>query len=178
MNWDAIGAIGEVVGALLVVGSLLFVGFQIRQSVRESRAATMDRITSGWVDFYYKLSQDADLSEIMRKGMNDLSSLTDPEHFRFNVLLIGMFRSWHNAWYQWRLGVFDMESWDSQMRTIRSFLTLPSALAVWEERKIVLPEAFRSYIEAEVADKGAAYSYEWARSIANNPLNKVMESEP
>lgn len=35
MNWDAIGAIGEVVGALAVVISLVYLALQIRQNSRQ-----------------------------------------------------------------------------------------------------------------------------------------------
>ncbi len=34
MNWEAIGAIGQMIGALAVFASLVFVGLQIRQSDR------------------------------------------------------------------------------------------------------------------------------------------------
>ena len=178
MNWDAIGAIGEVVGALLVVGSLLFVGFQIRQSVRETRAASMNNIMSGWCDWYQRLSEDAELSEIVQKGAEDMSSLTDLERFRFVVLLTGNFRAWHNAWYQWRLGVYDAESWESQMRTIMGFLSMPGARAVWDERKFILPEAFQSYVEVEVAKKGATLSYERVSPNTTNPPKNTMEPDP
>ncbi len=43
MNWDAIAAVGETIGALAVVASLIYVATQIRQanriSIRETRSA-------------------------------------------------------------------------------------------------------------------------------------------
>lgn len=38
MNWDAIGAVGEVVGAIAVVATLFYLALQIRQNTRMSRA--------------------------------------------------------------------------------------------------------------------------------------------
>jgi len=37
MNWDAIGAVGEVVGAVAVVVTLLYVARQIRQANAQSQ---------------------------------------------------------------------------------------------------------------------------------------------
>ena len=37
MNWEALGAIGELVGAIAVVGTLFYLGFQIRQSNKQQR---------------------------------------------------------------------------------------------------------------------------------------------
>jgi len=38
MNWDAIGAVGEIVGALAVVATLAYLALQVRASTRESEA--------------------------------------------------------------------------------------------------------------------------------------------
>ncbi len=38
MNWDAIGAIGEIIGALAVVATLFYLAFQIRQNTKVTRA--------------------------------------------------------------------------------------------------------------------------------------------
>ena len=34
MNWEAIGAVGEIVGAVAVVGTLFYLAIQIRQNNR------------------------------------------------------------------------------------------------------------------------------------------------
>ena len=48
MNWDAIGAFGEIIGAIAVVISLLYLATQIRQSnklaVQESRKGYIDKV--------------------------------------------------------------------------------------------------------------------------------------
>jgi len=38
MNWEAIGIFAEVIGAVAVVISLLYVGIQIKQSAASTRA--------------------------------------------------------------------------------------------------------------------------------------------
>ena len=47
MNWDAIGAIGEIVGASAVVISLVYLASQIRIQNRESRAASVHLVIDG-----------------------------------------------------------------------------------------------------------------------------------
>ena len=48
MNWDAIGAIGEIAGAVGVIATLLFLGLQIRHSAKSTVAATFDAILAEW----------------------------------------------------------------------------------------------------------------------------------
>ena len=42
MNWDAIGAIGEVIGALAVFITLGYLAIQIRQNTKAVRASALD----------------------------------------------------------------------------------------------------------------------------------------
>ncbi len=48
MNWEAISAIGEIVGALAVVITLVYLAIQIREQNRESRAAAIDSLSQQW----------------------------------------------------------------------------------------------------------------------------------
>ena len=48
MNWDAVGALAELVGATGVIASLIFVGFQVRGSIPSSRTRTWHRASSTW----------------------------------------------------------------------------------------------------------------------------------
>lgn len=42
MNWDAIGAIGEIIGATAVFLTLAYLALQIRQSTKAIQASAVD----------------------------------------------------------------------------------------------------------------------------------------
>ena len=46
MNWEAIGAIGEVIGALAVVASLIYLASQIRQNNKLARNDSLQTVAS------------------------------------------------------------------------------------------------------------------------------------
>jgi hypothetical protein len=48
MNWEAFGAIGEILGAAAVVVSLAYLAIQIRRQNEESRLAAMHEISVGF----------------------------------------------------------------------------------------------------------------------------------
>jgi hypothetical protein len=48
MNWEAIGAVGEVAGAIGVIATLGYLAVQIRHNTRSVRAASRLDIASGW----------------------------------------------------------------------------------------------------------------------------------
>ena len=64
MNWDAIGALGEILGAMAVIGSLLFVGVQIRSNTRASQIATTHNLTDIFLTVTAKISEDPEMARI------------------------------------------------------------------------------------------------------------------
>ena len=46
MDWDAIGAIAEVLGSIAVIASLIYLSIQIRASTSQSRAQLFQQVTS------------------------------------------------------------------------------------------------------------------------------------
>ena len=58
MNWEAIGAVGEIIGAIAVVASLVYVGIQVHQSNILSRSQTRQSIMQLVQQELYKLADD------------------------------------------------------------------------------------------------------------------------
>lgn len=86
MNWEAIGAIGELVGALGVILTLAYLAIQIRQNTK----STDKQNRRDAMEFVYTSSRpmidDSELAEIYLRGMDDFHSLTDVEKLRFHYL--------------------------------------------------------------------------------------------
>ena len=75
MNWDAVGAIGEIVGAIAVVATLGFLAMQIRQGSQSQREANaiarseaVDRVFEQFTGFRRLLASDADITRIWLAG--------------------------------------------------------------------------------------------------------------
>ncbi|GAF93200.1 unnamed protein product, partial [marine sediment metagenome] len=71
MNWDAIGAVGEIVGALAVVITLIFLTIQIRQSTAAVRHSTSRGIQEDANAWRFKIIESEEVSELFRKGLTD-----------------------------------------------------------------------------------------------------------
>ena len=71
MDWDAIGAIGEIVGAAAVFGSLFYVGRQISQSVLAIRGQTFQSLVQSLVQLNSSLMDSPALAEIIGKTIKD-----------------------------------------------------------------------------------------------------------
>ena len=68
MNWEAAGAIGEIVGAAAVVLTLAYLALQIRQSNKAARIAARLETTRQYADFLDGLFTDPNLARVFREG--------------------------------------------------------------------------------------------------------------
>ena len=70
MNWEAIGAVGEVGGTLLVGVTLVYLVIQVRQNTSELRTASRQGVSSGYRAVNEKLL-DVSVSEAYSVGLRD-----------------------------------------------------------------------------------------------------------
>ena len=98
INWDAIGAIGEVIGTAAVVVSLIYVGFQIRQNTSSAQASTFQSYVENAMGWMASVYEDEELCELWRRGSDDLESLNTNEKDRYSFLLLAFFRMFENVY--------------------------------------------------------------------------------
>ena len=94
MNWDAIGAIGEIVGALAVLVTLLVLVFQLRQNTKEMRANSVRSLQEKSIDpslatLYADLIREQ--VHIVAPGQNDVEKLDPPRMRQGNEMYLRQF---------------------------------------------------------------------------------------
>ena len=128
--WEAISAIGQIVGALAVVISLIYLATEVRSNARATRLAA----TRSTLDSLYRLIQQItehpDLAELRSRGFDDFESLEGTDRARFFSYMHGLFRNMEDVYYLHLRGHLDPHFWrgleavmrDSQYKTWSSGL--------------------------------------------------------
>ncbi len=68
MNWEALGAIGETVGAIGVVATLLYLAVQIRQNNRKLGESTSAALNQFFANINSRISSDEQFAELFIRG--------------------------------------------------------------------------------------------------------------
>jgi len=84
MNWDAIGAITELLGAIGVISSLVYLAAQIRDGRHALRASTYSEIFQGVHEAINSVLHVPGLAGIVSSGMADYEQLGYEDAFQFN----------------------------------------------------------------------------------------------
>jgi hypothetical protein len=86
MNWEAIGAVGEILGAVAVFLSLIYLAVQIRGSTKQSRAAMVQAIASDFAQTHDPYLLNSELAEIVVKlGDNETLSPTEQRQWESSL---------------------------------------------------------------------------------------------
>ena len=148
MNWEAIGAVAEILGASAVVASLLYLARQMRHSTTVTQAATRGTFAQLTTNVLLQIASDAELASIFRRGQNDPDSLSDDEKFRFDLLLYTIFDHWEAMYSQTKRGALTEEDWEKyDTAIIGSYLAQPGAQRFWETVSDMYSASFREYID-------------------------------
>ncbi len=147
MNWEAIGALGEMIGAGAVVTSLIYLAIQIRGRNSEARTAGMHAVSEGFRDSIGSLAEIPHVAKIWIKSNEDPNSLTDEELVQMFAVAQRNFRVWEEAFGLYRNGRLDENIWEGITKQYASFLSHRGFRHVWEFRCEYYNQEFRHYVD-------------------------------
>ncbi len=121
MNLAAIGAVSEVIAAVAVVISLVYLATQIRQATKIARATTRNAIAERAQSLSQDIIDNADMAEIFVKHLNG-EELNAVETLRIQGRCYRDMRHWENIYYQVREGLLTDEEWLGFRRNLAALL--------------------------------------------------------
>jgi hypothetical protein len=86
INWDALGAIGEIVGALAVVLTIFYLSTQVKQNTAQSERVENQDFLNRWSDLSRMMVTDENLMSLWLKGLKDHQSLSEEDWAKFKIL--------------------------------------------------------------------------------------------
>ena len=104
MNWDAIGAIGEIVGAVAVLITLVYLALQVRQTRKMQLAESIRATRAERRDFFTALRDSPFIHEILEKLQNG-ETLSYAEKSRLTAHHAVNWGQLYSAWLQDKLDI-------------------------------------------------------------------------
>ena len=147
MNWDAIGAIGEIVGGLAVLVTLVYLALQIRQNTTQAKAASHHAISDSLNQINILFGQSTEVSALYVKGMEDRSSLTNEQRWQFDAILRAYFHVCETMYFQSNVGTGDRGIVMAEERGMKIILTSSGGRESWKENPFGFSIEFRAYVE-------------------------------
>ena len=142
-------SIAEILGAIAVVVSLLFVGLQVRANTRASQAATYQEQLGLEIGVLSTAAANPGLarlySDTFDKG--DFEGFNEEESAQAQWLWVATFRLWEGFYLQHLSGAMSPEGWAAREPVVRAISQLPIACTFADD--ITISGEFEEYVRAQ-----------------------------
>jgi len=142
LNWEAVGAVGEMLGAATVVATLFYLARQVKHATAVARSAARQAISQMNVDSWGASLDSRVISRACTKVATG-EELTPEELANYNRWILMRMRFVENAHYQYTEGLLDADEWSGYAALI-SFLVGPNRTAseFWAQASVAYSPRF------------------------------------
>lgn len=146
MDIVELGAIGELVGGVAVVASLLYVGMQMRQGNRLARVQVHQEAARMSTDVAFRT--DAEAAALFRRGAAELQRLSPEERASLRARFVASMNYYEMLYYARQHGQVDDDLWESRVGRMRRNVSLSPPF--WQEWKGEFGRAFQVFVDEHV----------------------------
>ena len=139
MNWDAIAAIAEGLGAVGVIATVIYLAFQIRQNTQSIQGSTGQSLMSQEIAVHALLAEHA---SVYRRGCANLTDLVSDEIVVFGYLVSAEQSQMYSAYVQFHKNQITESLWRAYLADWMDKLQKPGFQLVWADVKHVYPDDF------------------------------------
>ena len=139
---EALGNLGDFVGGIAVIATLVYLAMQVRQNTQLLRANALSASSAVNVSFNHLLGSNPAAARVFQVGIESFASLSEEDQRQFLNLLRGLVTSYEHMFQQYERGMFDEDVWHHRRGSLRRMLSLPHLEVWWEHRKDAFDSSF------------------------------------
>ncbi len=149
MNIMELGAIGELVGGVAVIASLIYVGLQVRQNTQVARVQTLS------TRFSFQAGADALLAEDGAEAIAkayEQAELSPAEIQRIAIYLYNALSALQTSFEAFERGLLGRGEWETARSNAPFYLGFPFGRAWWLDGRSVFPVTFVAEVDDVLRD--------------------------
>ena len=148
MNWNAVAAISEALGAVGVIVTVIYLAFQIRQNTKSIQGATEQTLMNAEVDVFGLWAQHA---SVARRGDADLGDLDPDERAAYGYLVSAEMSQLDGAFVQYQRKLIPDSVWVAYLNSWRDTVNKPGFRQIGSEMQTSWPKEFSQCLDEAVA---------------------------
>lgn len=157
MNWDMVGAISEVVGALGIIVTLVYLALQVRQnsahlaeSAKLTEASQIEATANAVMEQRNMLLLNPELLDLQNRGFQDYFSLDSNESLKFDLMIRNGFQLSQTMYLRHLLFRHDPENHKGATKRLDQLLRMPGIRDWLGQNEVDWRPEFRKWIESAI----------------------------
>ena len=147
--------LSQIIAAIAVVASLIYLAVQVGQSERNQRAMIQqgraDRASGGAMAI-----AAPGMATIFRKGMMGDPGLTQEEFDQLLLMCRALLLSGEDSFLQHEARLLDQRAFDSWIAGARTYMAAPGLRAIWKLTAAQYCAEYREFVEKNIINRPAA----------------------
>lgn len=151
MNWEALGAVGEIVGAIAVFITLVYLAIQLRLNTRALKSSTFQEISATTAVNMQVIASTPGIPELLVKSQSGLAALSAEEQIKFTSMVLSSFRRIEAVYIQETLGSIESKYTAGFKRSSLSALAHKGIYEWWSASQDAFTDEFVLWVNSQIA---------------------------
>ncbi len=149
MNWDALAAAAEIIAAIVVFATLIYLAIQTRDNVKVLRARAVWDAQVSFVEVNQILGDGGTVSELIFRSLSDSEELSSYEKYLVHRFARGWFQRMEAQFALYQAGILAEEVWQLRCGYAKAILDNPVFRESWEldKKNSMFTDAFIESID-------------------------------
>lgn len=165
MSIIELGALGEFVGAIAVVITLIYLAVQLRQNTASVRNNSYQAWASGLSACFLTVCRNDNLSSAMNKGFQDSRNLTEDNWIQFLLWHQALLHTTESTYLMYKSGSIDESVLNHELERAAAILRFPGTRQWWESGgKAQVSAEFSAVLEKKLSEIGRFGTAWWTKT--------------
>lgn len=159
IDWQAVGAVTDIIGVIVVAPSLVYLALQVRQNTAQMRASATNQYFEASKDLNLALITCKQTASVYRRGVGDFEALDEDEKTQFMFYVGQFYQSFSNMYDLWTEKTLPDTAWHPIRKHLISMMAQPGLRHVWEAwARDGLEPRFVDYVDKLASSGEVTYS--------------------
>jgi hypothetical protein len=146
VNWEAIGAIAEVLGAMAVLATLLYLTIQLKQNTAQLKSTARDASLSEFAKFRMVMFENRDVADLFQNGTIDLSSLDETDLMRYRMGFVHVMAAMGGLLERVEEGTLNYDK-EYLEGLVKPFVSNPGSRDMWNSVKYQFHPDYQKFVD-------------------------------
>jgi len=145
------GALGELIGGLAIIVSLIYVGIQVKDSAGATRSTAANDATVAMQSWYLEMGSNRQASDMWFNAMTSPEPLATRDEFQFMMMMHAVLLGMQNSYLLSQEGTIDAEFREATTTAVVAVKDLPGLERYWRQRRGFYHSGFAEYMDGLLA---------------------------
>ena len=148
---ETLAYLGEIIGSIAVVVSLIYLAVQVRQNTQAQHTENFYRALDRQAAIQAAFSQDSEIGLLVAKGVTGSAKLSPKQRLQFTWAMYELFGAFEFMFLMSKSEAISDEVWTRWSAVVAWWLTFPGVQTWWKIRPTPFTDSFTSYVEELLA---------------------------